>query len=188
MEDFERRRLVEAHHEASARGDMDAVHAIYHENAEWRSDWVEVASRQEVAPRGAVADEGGPGIEIPSLRERLTPDRTRRCDPQLLRLWVDPVGERSSLVYGLVPRHDGGRTCGALLFLSASVGGERVREVSTESSSGHAGGYDSPSLLKRRVQRLFTPTTCSRVAARGMGSRGASRGVGRPRPPSLSRS
>jgi ketosteroid isomerase-like protein len=33
VKDSERRRLVEAHHDASARGDMDGVHAIYHEDA-----------------------------------------------------------------------------------------------------------------------------------------------------------
>jgi ketosteroid isomerase-like protein len=32
MEDAERRLLVERHHDASARGDMDAVHAIYAED------------------------------------------------------------------------------------------------------------------------------------------------------------
>src|ERR1051326_7067351 len=32
MEDAERRALVEAHHTASAAGDMDAVHAIYAED------------------------------------------------------------------------------------------------------------------------------------------------------------
>jgi ketosteroid isomerase-like protein len=33
MEDAERRLLVERHHAASARGDMAAVHAIYHDDA-----------------------------------------------------------------------------------------------------------------------------------------------------------
>ena len=32
MEDAERRLLVERHHEASARGDMEAVHEIYHDD------------------------------------------------------------------------------------------------------------------------------------------------------------
>jgi ketosteroid isomerase-like protein len=33
MDDAERRLLVERHHAASARGDMEAVHAIYHDDA-----------------------------------------------------------------------------------------------------------------------------------------------------------
>jgi ketosteroid isomerase-like protein len=33
MDDAERRLLVESHHAASARGDMDAVHSIYHDDA-----------------------------------------------------------------------------------------------------------------------------------------------------------
>jgi ketosteroid isomerase-like protein len=33
MNDAERRLLVERHHDASGRGDMDAVHAIYHDDA-----------------------------------------------------------------------------------------------------------------------------------------------------------
>jgi ketosteroid isomerase-like protein len=33
MDDTERRLLVERHHDASARGDMDGVHAIYHDAA-----------------------------------------------------------------------------------------------------------------------------------------------------------
>jgi ketosteroid isomerase-like protein len=33
MDDPERRNLVERHHAASARGDMDEVHAIYHDDA-----------------------------------------------------------------------------------------------------------------------------------------------------------
>lgn len=33
MNDAERRLLVERHHDASGRGDIDAVHAIYHDDA-----------------------------------------------------------------------------------------------------------------------------------------------------------
>jgi ketosteroid isomerase-like protein len=33
MNDGERRLLVERHHDASRRGDMDAVHAICHDDA-----------------------------------------------------------------------------------------------------------------------------------------------------------
>jgi len=33
MDDVERRSLVEDHHAASAAGDLDAVHAIYHDDA-----------------------------------------------------------------------------------------------------------------------------------------------------------
>jgi ketosteroid isomerase-like protein len=33
VDDAVRRKLVEDHHSASARGDMDAVHAIYHDDA-----------------------------------------------------------------------------------------------------------------------------------------------------------
>jgi ketosteroid isomerase-like protein len=50
MDDAERRLLVQRHHDASARGDMDGVHAIYHDGAviEYPQSGERILSREKL--------------------------------------------------------------------------------------------------------------------------------------------